>query len=149
VAALRASRDGGLPRNAAGSLVELPDAVLALELHAKLNLIGEDTLAMIERAVATAAERYAGLVIGTSAPDLSAGANLALMLMEAEEGEWDELARIVRRFQGAMRTIRYAAVPVVVAPGGCSAAAPRCAWRPHGGSRWPRPTSASSRPGSG
>ena len=52
VAALRASQDGGLPRNAAGSLVELPDGVLALELHAKLNLIGEDTLAMIERALA-------------------------------------------------------------------------------------------------
>jgi 3-hydroxyacyl-CoA dehydrogenase len=118
VAALRASHDGGLPRNAAGSLVEMGDGVLALELHAKLNLIGEDTLAMIERAVAAAGERYDGLVIGTSAPDLSAGANLALMLMEAEDGEWDELARIVRRFQGAMRAIRYSAVPVVVAPRG-------------------------------
>ncbi len=40
------------------------------------------------------------------------------MLMEAEEGEWDELARIVRRFQRAMRAIRYSAVPVVVAPRG-------------------------------
>jgi 3-hydroxyacyl-CoA dehydrogenase len=118
VAALRASQDGDLPRNAAGSLVELPDGVLALELHAKLNLIGEDTLAMIERGVATAGERYDGLVIGTSAADLSAGANLALMLMEAEEGEWDELGRIVRRFQRAMRAIRYSTVPVVVAPRG-------------------------------
>jgi 3-hydroxyacyl-CoA dehydrogenase len=118
VAALRASQDGGLPRNSAGSLVELPDGILALELHAKLNLIGEDTLSMLDRALALAAERYDGLVIGTSVADLSAGANLALMLMEAEEGEWDELDRIVRRFQGAMRAIRYSAVPVVVAPRG-------------------------------
>jgi 3-hydroxyacyl-CoA dehydrogenase len=118
VAALRASQDGGLPHNAAGSLVELPDGILALELHGKLNLIGEDTLAMIDRAVALAGERYDGLVIGTSAGDLSAGANLALMLMEAEEGEWDELSRIVRRFQEAMRAIRYSTVPVVVAPRG-------------------------------
>lgn len=118
VAALRAGRNGDLPRNAAGTLVELPDGILALELHAKLNLIGEDTLAMIERAVAAAGDGYDGLVIGTAAGDLSAGANLALMLMEAEEGEWDELGRIVRRFQGAMRAIRYSAVPVVVAPRG-------------------------------
>jgi 3-hydroxyacyl-CoA dehydrogenase len=118
VAALRASRDGDLPSNTAGSLVELPEGILALELHAKLNLIGEDTMSMIERAVAVAGERYDGLVIGTSAPDLSAGANLALLLMEAEEGEWDELGRIVRRFQSAMRAIRYSAVPVVVAPRG-------------------------------
>ena len=118
VAALRASHDGGLPRNAAGSLVELPDGILALELHAKLNLIGQDTLSMIDRAVAVAGERYDGLVIGTSTGDLSAGANLALLLMEAEEGEWDELGRIVRRFQRAMRAIRYSVVPVVVAPRG-------------------------------
>ena len=118
VAALRASHDGGLPRNAAGSLVELPDGILALELHAKLNLIGQDTISMIDRAVAVAGERYDGLVIGTSASDLSAGANLALLLMEAEEGEWDELGRIVRRFQRAMHAIRYSVVPVVVAPRG-------------------------------
>jgi 3-hydroxyacyl-CoA dehydrogenase len=118
VGALRASGDGDLPRNSAASLVALPDGILALELHSKLNLIGEDTLGMIERAVAIAGERYDALVIGTSAPDLSAGANLALMLMEAEEGEWDELGRIVRRFQRAMRAIRYSVVPVVVAARG-------------------------------
>ena len=85
---------------------------------AKLNIIGLDTIAMIERAVALAAERYDGLVIGTAAPDFSAGANLALMLIEAEEGEWDELDRVIRRFQGAMQAIRHAPVPVVAAPRG-------------------------------
>ena len=118
VAAPSIAPNGDLPRNAAASLAVLPDGILGLELHAKLNLIGEDTLAMIERAVTLAGDRYDGLVIGTAAADLSAGANLALMLMEAEEGEWDELGRIVRRFQGAMRAIRYSVVPVVVAPRG-------------------------------
>ena len=46
--------------------MELPEGILGLELHSKLNLIGEDTIAMIERAVAVAAERYDGLVIGTA-----------------------------------------------------------------------------------
>jgi 3-hydroxyacyl-CoA dehydrogenase len=119
---LDAARDrasqAGLPSNAAASVIELPDGILGLELHGKLNIIGLDTIAMIERAVGLANERYDGLVIGTQAADFSAGANLALMLIEAEEGEWDELDRVVRRFQDANLAIRYASVPVVAAPRG-------------------------------
>jgi 3-hydroxyacyl-CoA dehydrogenase len=113
-----AGRGPELPANSAASVVELDDGILGLELHGKLNIIGLDTIAMIERAVALAAERYDGLVIGTVAPDFSAGANLALMLIEAEEGEWDELDRVIRRFQGATQAIRHAPVPVVAAPRG-------------------------------
>jgi 3-hydroxyacyl-CoA dehydrogenase len=40
------------------------------------------------------------------------------MLLEAEEGEWAELDRAARRFQDATSAIRYATVPVVVAPRG-------------------------------
>jgi 3-hydroxyacyl-CoA dehydrogenase len=73
---------------------------------------------MIRRAVALASERYDGLVIGTRSPDFSVGANLALLLIEAEEAEWVELDRAVRAFQGATSEIRHAPVPVVVAPRG-------------------------------
>jgi len=115
---LAAARRPDLPSNAAATALELGDGILGLELHGKLNIIGLDTLSMIERAVALATERYDGLVIGTAAPDFSAGANLALMLIEAEEGEWTELDRVVRRFQNATQAIRHAPVPVVVAPRG-------------------------------
>lgn len=112
------ARGAGLPSNAAASVIELDGGILGLELHGKLNIIGLDTIAMIESALELAARRYDGLVIGTAAPDFSAGANLALMLIEAEEGEWAELDRVVRRFQGATQAIRHAPVPVVVAPRG-------------------------------
>ncbi|HEY8731864.1 MAG TPA: enoyl-CoA hydratase-related protein, partial [Candidatus Limnocylindria bacterium] len=115
---LAAARRPELPSNAAATALDLGDGILGLELHGKLNIIGLDTIAMIERAVAVATERYDGLVIGTAAPDFSAGANLALMLIEAEEGEWAELDRVVRRFQGATQSLRHAPVPVVVAPRG-------------------------------
>ena len=46
---------GGLPSNAAGRRARAGDGILGLELHGKLNLIGLDTLAMIERAVASRA----------------------------------------------------------------------------------------------
>ena len=40
------------------------------------------------------------------------------MLVAAEEGDWDELERGIRAFQDATQAIRYAAVPVVLAPRG-------------------------------
>lgn len=115
---LAAARTGNLPSNSSASVIELPDNVLGLELHDKLNIIGLDTIDMIRRAVALASERYDGLVIGTQANDFSAGANLALLLIEAEEGEWAELDRAALRFQAATFEIRHAPVPVVVAPRG-------------------------------
>ena len=117
-AARAAGRDAGLPSNASASTVEIGDGLLGLELHGKLNVLGIDTITMIRRAVALAAERYDGLVIGTRAADFSAGANLALLLLEAEEGEWGELDRAIRAFQAATTEIRHAPVPVVVAARG-------------------------------
>ena len=50
------------------------------------------------------------------------------MLVAAEEGDWDELERGIRGFQDATQAIRYASVPVVLAPRGLTlAAVPR--WR--------------------
>jgi 3-hydroxyacyl-CoA dehydrogenase len=98
--------------------VELPEGILGVELHGKLNVIGMDTLDLVHRAVTLATSRYDGLVIGTDAADFSVGANLALILIEAMDGEWQELDRAVRRFQGVTSELRYAPVPVVVAPRG-------------------------------
>jgi 3-hydroxyacyl-CoA dehydrogenase len=117
-AARATSRAAGLPSNAGASAVELGDGILGLELHGKLNVLGIDTIGMIRRAVALAAERYDGLVIGTRSADFSAGANLALLLLEAEEGEWAELDRAIRAFQAATTEIRHSPLPVVVAPRG-------------------------------
>ena len=73
------------------------------------------------------------------------------MLIEAEEGEWDELDRIIRRFQRRDPAIRHApSCPSSSRPAaGRSGAARRSCWPPPGRSRWPRPTSASSRLGVG
>src|SRR6202023_3889306 len=48
-----------------------------------------------------------------------------LVLLAAQEGEWDELARAIHRFQQANMALKYARKPVVAAPfartlgGGC------------------------------
>src|SRR5262249_43255318 len=62
------------------------------------------------------------------AVNFSAGANVMLLLLEAQEGNWDEIDLMVRAFQGATSALRHAKVPVAVAPtgltlgGGCEVA---------------------------
>src|SRR5947207_5389475 len=41
-----------------------------------------------------------------------------LLLLEAQEGNWDDIDLMIRAFQGATQALRYADVPVVVAPAG-------------------------------
>src|SRR5262249_4691179 len=134
----RSFRDGGLPpaspdfsiltcakdqervvrRNAGASLVDLGDGVLALEFHSKANTIGGDTIQMMQAALKIASADFQAIVIGNDAPHFSAGANLMLVLLEAQEGNWEELDLMVRSFQAATRALREADVPVVACPAG-------------------------------
>ena len=114
-----AGRRGGIvKRNPGASLVDVGDGVLAVEFHSKLNTIGGDTVQMLTAGVTEASERFAGLVVGNDAVDFCAGANLMLVLLEAQEGNWDEIDLMVRSFQNAVIGLRYSPVPVVVAPAG-------------------------------
>jgi 3-hydroxyacyl-CoA dehydrogenase len=104
--------------NAAASLVELGDGVLGVDLHSKMNAIGGDTIEMIEAGVRAASDGYQGLVIATKGPHFSAGANLVLLLMAAQDGDWDEIDLMVRSFQRATMALRMSGVPVIVATAG-------------------------------
>jgi 3-hydroxyacyl-CoA dehydrogenase len=105
-------------KNTGASLVDLGDGVLALEFHAKMNALGGDQIQMIHAAVKEAAANFVALVVGNDAANFSAGANLMLLLLEAQEGNWDEIDLMIRTFQGATQALRYADVPVIVAPAG-------------------------------
>jgi 3-hydroxyacyl-CoA dehydrogenase len=105
-------------RNAAASLVDLGDGVLCVEFHSKMNAIGGDTIQMLQEGAREAEQNFAALVVGNDAPNFSAGANLMLLLLEAQEENWDEVDLMVRAFQGATMALKHAAVPVVVAPAG-------------------------------
>jgi 3-hydroxyacyl-CoA dehydrogenase len=115
----RAKASGRIVRtNPGASLVDLGDGVLAVEFHSKLNTIGGDTLQMLHAGVREAASNFSALVVGNDAPNFSAGANLMLLLLEAQEGNWDDIDLMVRSFQGATQALRYADVPVIVCPAG-------------------------------
>ena len=105
-------------KNAGASLVDLGDGVLCVEFHSKMNAIGGDTIQMLQAGVREASRNFAALVIGNEAPNFSAGANLMLVLLEAQEENWDEIELMIRAFQQTTLALRYSDVPVVVAPAG-------------------------------
>jgi len=117
---LRAARDRAriVKKNPGASLVDLGDGVLAVEFHSKMNAIGSDTIQMLQAGVREAERHFTALVVGSEATHFSAGANLMLVLLEAQEENWDELDLMVRAFQQTTLALRYASVPVVVAPAG-------------------------------
>jgi 3-hydroxyacyl-CoA dehydrogenase len=105
-------------RNAGASLLDLGDGVLGIEFHSKMNVIGQDTISMIMTACKEAEANAQALVVANHGESFSAGANLMLLLMEAQEGNWDEIDAIVRQFQAATNRLEQCAVPVVTAPHG-------------------------------
>jgi 3-hydroxyacyl-CoA dehydrogenase len=111
-------RQAVVRRNAGASLVDIGEGVLALEFHSKMNAIGADTIQMMHAALKEASANFVALVIGNDAPDFSVGANLMLLLLEAQEGNWDDIDLMVRSFQNANMALRSADVPVVVATAG-------------------------------
>src|SRR5262245_62586735 len=57
-----------------------------------------------------AAANFAALVVGNDATNFSVGANLMLLLLEAQEGNWDDIELGLRTFQDATQALRYADV---------------------------------------
>jgi 3-hydroxyacyl-CoA dehydrogenase len=118
-------RTGVIKKNPGASLIDIGDGVACLEFHSKMNAIGGDTLQMLKQALAEVEKNFVGLVIGNQGVNFSVGANVMLMLMEAQEENWEELDMMVRAFQSSIMSVRYSPKPVVVAPfnmvfgGGC------------------------------
>jgi 3-hydroxyacyl-CoA dehydrogenase len=117
---LRSARDADkiVRRNAGASLVDIGDGVLCVEFHSKMNAIGGDTIQMLQLGVKEAAANGIALVVANDALHFSAGANLMLLLLEAQEGNWDEVDLMVRSFQQATMALKHADVPVVACPAG-------------------------------
>ena len=111
-----ASRE--VDRNSAASLIDLGDGVVCCEFHSKMNAIGADLIAMIHKGLKRLDSDFDAMVIANQAVNFSVGANLMLVLVAAQEQEWEELHLAVKQFQNANLAIKYAPRPVVVAPQG-------------------------------
>src|ERR1700688_481978 len=105
-------------RNSGASLIDLGDGVVCCEFHAKMNAIGADLIAMIHKGLKRLETDFDAMVIANQATNFSVGANLMLVLVGAQEQEWDEVHMAVQQFQNVNLAIKYAPKPVVAAPQG-------------------------------
>ena len=118
-------KNGVIKKNAGASLIDLGDGVACLEFHSKMNSIGGDTVQMMNFAFDEVEKNFEGLVIGNQGGNFSAGANIMMVLLAAQEEEWDDINMMIAQFQKAVMRIRYSPKPVVTAPyglalgGGC------------------------------
>jgi len=118
-------RTGVIKSNPGASLIDIGDGVACLEFHSKMNSIGGDTVAMMNFAIDEVEKNYKGLVVGNQGGNFSAGANIMMLLLAAQEEEWDDINMMIRGLQNAVMRLRYSAKPVVTAPygltlgGGC------------------------------
>src|SRR6202046_3892615 len=111
-------RSGVVQKNAGASLIDLGDGVLGCEFHSKMNSIGGDLVTMIHAGITRLSSDFDAMVIGNQASNFSVGANLMLVLISAQEGEWDDIHMAVRQFQRVNMAIKYAPRPIVAAPQG-------------------------------
>ena len=109
---------GVIKKNSGASLIDLGDGVALLEFTSPNNAIGLDIIQMINFAIDEVEKHYKGLVIGNQGKNFCVGANLAMILMEAQDDNIFEIDMVIRHFQQAMMKIKYSVKPVVAAPFG-------------------------------
>ena len=121
-------RTGVIKSNPGASLLDIGDGVACLEFHSKMNSIGGDTVSMMNFAIDEVEKNFKGLVVGNQGGNFSAGANIMMLLLAAQEEEWDDINMMVAALQRTVMRLRYSSKPVVTAPygltlgGGCEIA---------------------------
>ena len=107
-------------KNSGVVIEDLGDGILNCEFQSKMNTIGGDVLAGLNKAVDLAEKDFDGLVIGNQGANFSVGANIGMIFMMAVEQEYDELNMAIKYFQDTMMRMRYSSIPTVSAPHGMS-----------------------------
>jgi 3-hydroxyacyl-CoA dehydrogenase len=107
-----------ISKNAGATLYDMGDGVAAVEFHTKMNALDDDIFNITIEALERVEKDFEGLVIGSEAENFSAGANLFMVVVGAQQGMWDTLDEAIRKLQGLNMRMRYCPKPVVVAPAG-------------------------------
>ena len=105
-------------KNSGVVIEDIGDGILNLEFQSKMNTIGGDVLAGLNKAIDLAEKDFAGLVVGNQAANFSVGANIGMIFMMAAEQEYDELNMAIKYFQDSMMRMRYSSIPTISAPHG-------------------------------
>jgi 3-hydroxyacyl-CoA dehydrogenase len=107
-----------IDENAGATLYDMGDSIACVDLHTKLNTLDDDIYTILNEALDRTENEFDGLVISTQSENFSAGANIFMVVMAAQQSMWDTLDVGVRKLQNLNMRMRYFPKPVMVAPGG-------------------------------
>lgn len=116
LAAIHQAPKGVIKENKSASILDLGDGCMGFEVHTTMNTLDLDVLDMLDAALTEAEEKFEALVIGNDSAHFGAGFNVNLIYMAAQQKAWSQVDNISKRFQDVCQRLRYAQVPVVVAP---------------------------------
>jgi 3-hydroxyacyl-CoA dehydrogenase len=105
-------------QNPGASLIDIGDGVVCLEFHTKMNSVDQYIVQMMMDGCDIVEKDFAGMVVGNHATNFSVGANVFMVLVGAQKGDWDVLEKMVEDFQNANMRMKYLSKPVVTAPAG-------------------------------
>jgi 3-hydroxyacyl-CoA dehydrogenase len=132
--------NGVVAKNSGASLIDIGDGVGCIEIHGLKQAIGVDTVSFLTKVLKPGSEHlnnFDAFVITAEGANFAVGANIMMLLMAVQDGEWDEVDLSVRGFQAMTQAIKFSPKPVVVAPagmtlgGGCEIALHGAARQPH------------------
>nr|WP_269845017.1 3-hydroxyacyl-CoA dehydrogenase/enoyl-CoA hydratase family protein [Lottiidibacillus patelloidae] len=112
------TRNPIIQKNSGANLVDIGDGVACLQFTTKSHAIGLDIMQMISKSLDEVNKNYEGLVIGNHGTNFSVGANIMMILMEAQDMNFFEIDLVVRQFQNALMKVKYNEKPVIAAPYG-------------------------------
>jgi 3-hydroxyacyl-CoA dehydrogenase len=116
---IRARPGAVLKTNASASLLDMGDRVGLVEFHSKANSLDQDIFDMLVTALDEAEDgRFEALVIGNEGKHFCAGANVFVIWMASQQGDFDMVDGMVRGMQSVLMRVRYFHKPIVAAPFG-------------------------------
>jgi 3-hydroxyacyl-CoA dehydrogenase len=105
-------------KNAGATVYDMDDGVACVEFHTKMNALDYDIIDIVNEALDRTETGFDGLVIGNDADNFSAGFNLFLVVMAAQQKMWHKIEDGIIKLQNMNMRMRYFPKPIVVAPAG-------------------------------
>ena len=95
------------------TLWDARDGIAFLELHDDRSCLGASAIYGIKRALADGTERFSGILVGSWQRQFSLGADIAQVLFELANQEWENVAGAITAMQEAHQAIKYSPIPIV------------------------------------
>jgi 3-hydroxyacyl-CoA dehydrogenase len=105
-------------QNPGATLIDMGDGVACIVFHTKMNAIDQDIVQMMFESCDIVEKDFLGMVVANHADNFCVGANVFMVLIAAQKGDWDVLEKLVEGFQNANMRMKYLSRPVVTAPAG-------------------------------